>query len=151
MNAIQVYWVVVNLGVILLVSMALHDAWLDTQAWRERNGHARGVIARGHLRRERIRFVMQLLLLAAVIPAVTVPALLALPLLLAANSLSEQRDRQSLARKLATDANDQHATTTATLERLEEKADAEHTFNETIKAVSDDTNERVVDIQERTT
>lgn len=109
MNAVELFWISVNVVGLSLTVWALRDAQRNVVAVRSLNGAIVGVAARGNLFREQLRFVIQTLFLAVGIlsatdgreATLTLPAalLLMVPVLIVVNTLSEMRDRHIIVRK----------------------------------------------------
>lgn len=62
------FWLLVNGTSIVLTAWAVRDARQKHAAVRELNGRAREITAAGNVRREALRLVTQVLLLAVVVP-----------------------------------------------------------------------------------
>lgn len=100
MTIVEGIWLWLNGAVLFLTVAAWIDARRDVAAVRALNGAARGIVARGSERRERIRIVVQLVFMAAIVEPYI---LLAVPLLVLLSTLSEAHDRILLARKVEHD------------------------------------------------
>jgi len=110
---LEALWIVTNLTTFALTLSALVDARADREAVKLLNGHARELAASGIVRREWIRLIVQMLLLAVAIPGVvsdreivlTLPiaALMAVPCLLLLSSFLDARDRKALTVLVAAD------------------------------------------------
>jgi len=156
-NAVEFFWVSLNLATAVTTVLVLADAVRDQRATRNLNGSARGIVARGNVRREWLRLVIQFAFLAVVIPDLfrdgdtpltwPVAIFLSIPVLLLVNSYSDYRDRGVLARKLAVDIETER---NASLVRLEIRTDKLEVLAQDTKDLSTDTNVRVIDIQEKT-
>lgn len=143
-GAIEALWIGVNALTLGLTVAALLDAWHDlrivTGADRRK---ARTLTARGNVRREVIRVVVQFIFLGLALPAVFsdreitltpfLVAFIAIPVLLLISTLFDTRDRNRLASMLLTDIATERAETaleTSVQENIEltktvgEKADA---------------------------
>ncbi len=168
LTGIELFWIVTNIITTVLTVVALADAHADWAVLRQFNGSARGVVARGNIRRERIRLLIQVAFLVIAIPAaltaretpISFPllAFLSVPLLLLLNTLSDRRDRGILADKLSDEILHERLSSRERLVAMEDRLNAK--ADERAGIVSDqatelhevaaDTHERVVDIQERT-
>ena len=148
-NPVELFWLSVNSLTFAVTLWALIDARKDLAAVRALNGHIRGIIARGNVRREWVRLGVQALLLGIAVPglfsdretAIT-PVLamfLCVPVLLLANTLLDHRDRGRVADRLAKDI---ETARTAQIGRIE-------TLAQDTKDIAEETNDRVIDLQER--
>lgn len=142
MNGLEVIWIALNLTTLVLTLSALMDALADRTAVRLLNGRARELAASGIVRREALRVVVQVLLLAAVLPAVapvtphlTIGALMAVPVVLVASSILDARDRRRATILVAADI---LADRVSAMSRLEDAAaDVKATVDETAAQVHD--------------
>jgi hypothetical protein len=110
---VEALWVILNLVTAALTLSALVDARADRSAVRLLNGHARDLAANGIVRREAIRLVVQVLLLAIAVPGLFSDAprpltpglvmLMAIPVLLLLSSFFDARDRKALTVLVAAD------------------------------------------------
>jgi hypothetical protein len=110
---VEALWVILNLVTAALTLSALVDARADRSAVRLLNGHARDLAANGIVRREAIRLVVQVLLLAIAVPGLFSDAprpltpglvmLMAIPILLLLSSFFDARDRKALTVLVAAD------------------------------------------------
>jgi hypothetical protein len=113
-NGVEALWIGVNSLTLILTVIALFDAWHDLRiaAGADRR-RARVLTARGNVRREGLRLVVQSLLLGVAIPGAFVDreinltpplmALIAVPVVLLISTLLDTRDRSRLAGMLLTD------------------------------------------------
>lgn len=112
-NPVEAVWTLLNFSTFLLTLSALVDARADQRAVKLLNGHARELAAAGIVRREFLRLVMQVLLLAVVIPGLfadgdtpvnyIVVILMSIPVLLLLSSLLDARDRRGMTVIVAAD------------------------------------------------
>lgn len=139
-NGVEALWIGVNALTLILTIIALFDAWHDLQiaAGADRR-RARTLTARGNVRREVFRLVVQALLLSIAIPGVLVDqetalslpilALIAVPVVLLISTLLDTRDRSRLAGMLLTDIASERvslALETSVQENIELTKDAAH-------------------------
>jgi hypothetical protein len=113
LNAVEVAWITINVIAATMTIAALLEARHDWAVLRKFNGSARGVVARGTIRRETFRLLSQLALLAIALPAVfsdreivltpTLILLLSVPVFILANTISDRRTRNVLHAKLEED------------------------------------------------
>jgi hypothetical protein len=118
------FWVVVNGGSVILTAWAVRDARQKYQAVRILNGRAREIVAAGNIRRETLRLLTQILLLAIVIPGLFVDrpvtlwseaginwgliALVLVPVPILVNSLVDAVDRHRLVSQVERDIAEGH-------------------------------------------
>jgi len=105
-NYIEGFWLLTNLIAAVVTFFALLDARRDKAAIRLINGASRTLIAKGNVRREVFRMMIQVLLLVAVVPGLFVdnPPVLSVPVvavvtvtvLLLINSVLDTVDRNAL-------------------------------------------------------
>lgn len=105
-NEVEAVWLSVTLAGFVLTLFALWDAWVARGVVKRLNGHAREIAAAANVRREAIRLVVQTLFLIVVIPglfsdrplvlSISVAALIAVPVVLLANSVVDTVDRRRL-------------------------------------------------------
>jgi hypothetical protein len=106
-NELEALWILSNLLGLMLTISTLVDARADEKAIKALNGRARELVGRGNVRRESLRVLVQVLLLAVVVPGMfrdqptplTLPiaCLLAVPWVLVLNSALDVRERRQLA------------------------------------------------------
>ena len=163
-NAVEALWVSIVLTALGVTIWALLDSYNDAMAVKVLNGHVRGIVARGNLRREALRLLTQLLLLGIAIPSLFRPGdtdvthglliVMGIPILLLANSLLDQNDRQRIARRLVADLESGRKADIEKLETLAADANAlaadANVIAADTNAIAAETKERVIDIQERT-
>ena len=148
-NAIEAYWIGLNLVTFFVTVAALVDFRRDLVAVRQLNGHIRGIIARGNVRRAWFMVGLQALLLGVAAPGLftareatmTIGLFLFLfvPPLLLAIPLMDRRDRQRIAKRLIADIESARMAQLGRLEALAQET----------KDVTTDTNERVIELQDR--
>lgn len=147
-------WVAINLVTFALTVAALIEARADREAVRALNGKARELAASGIVRRESFRVAVQSLLLAAVVPSLlarpdfgllTIGALMTVPVLLLASSLTDTRDRRRMTVFSAALIKEEDASALSRIEaKVEAGAEAAHqafevanTINEKLAAQGD--------------
>ena len=126
-NGVEALWIVLNLTTFVLTASALLDARADREAVRKLNGSARELVAKGIVRREGLRLVVQVLLLIIVVPGVfadrefnftpAIAALMLIPIVLLISSAVDARDRRALTVVVAADLLEERTTA---LDRLEQ-------------------------------
>jgi hypothetical protein len=127
-NPVEAVWILLNFSTLVLTLSALADARADQAAVKLLNGHAREVAAAGIVRREALRLLMQLLLLAIVIPrlfvegdtpaTVGVVVVMLIPLILLVSSLLDARDRKAMTIVVAADVSSDSARSRIRMEDL---------------------------------
>jgi hypothetical protein len=110
-SPLEFTWVALNLLTLAFTITAFFDARADREAVRLLNGKARELAATGILRREGIRVIVQLMLLAVAVPGLfladreprppeiavfTISCLMAVPVLLLVSSFWDARDRKRM-------------------------------------------------------
>lgn len=102
-DALEVIWIITNTVALLLTALALIEAW---QGLAVATGGARRILARGNVRREVLRLIVQFLLLLIVAPGLFterptplnlfVLILMAIPAILLASTMLDAYDRRRL-------------------------------------------------------
>ena len=120
-NAVEALWISVNGITAVLTVLALLDAWHDLRVANPDRRRARILAARGNVRRELFRTVVQFLLLSATVPGIFTPGeiqlsvpiacLIAVPIVLLLSSALDARDRNSLATMVLEDIATERAAT----------------------------------------
>lgn len=109
-GSVEAVWLALTLIGAAVTLWALVDAVQDRHAVRQLNGDVRGIIARGNVRRESVRFLIQGIFLGLAVPQMFVDreieltpflaGLMALPALMLLNTGSDYYDRRRVHRKL---------------------------------------------------
>lgn len=111
-NAVEAFWIFTNLATLFVTFAAFLDALADRRTYLKLTDvgerSARAIAARGNVRREVMRLIVQILLLAVIVPGLFVDrpvemsapvlALITVPVMLLAASLMDALDRRELAR-----------------------------------------------------
>jgi hypothetical protein len=165
LNAVEVFWIAINLLAAGMTTVALIEARADWAALRKFNGSARGIVARGTVRREVFRLCSQIALLAVAIPSVfsdrdivlTPPllALMSVPVWILLNTLSDRQMRYRLTHKLEEEIQKERDLSLLRMEdrlnaRADQRAGIAGSRSADLQETADDTNVRVQDIQGRT-
>ena len=165
LNAVEVFWITTNVIAAAMTIAALVEARQDALVLAKFNGSARGIVARGTVRRETFRLCSQLALLAVAIPSVfsdrditlTPPlfALMTVPVWILFNTISDRQMRYRLNHKIDEEIAKERDLSLLRMEnrlnaRADERAGVVTNRADELQEVSDDTNVRVQDIQERT-
>lgn len=105
-NAIEAIWICLNFITLILTAVALLDALKDAAAVKALNGKARELVAGGNVRREALRLVVQVVLIAVALPglfegrdtplSVSVVLLVSVPALLLIQTALDTRERWKL-------------------------------------------------------
>lgn len=109
-GAVEGFWLLITGFAIAISIIALSDAVADRRAIKSLNGRARRIIGGGNIRREVARLVINVLLFTLAIPAAFDDAdihltpflvvLLAVPIVILANSIFDWIERRQLSRIL---------------------------------------------------
>jgi signal transduction histidine kinase len=130
-NPVELTWVMLNTVTLVFTLTALFDARADRAAVRLLNGRARELAASGIVRRELIRVMVQVMLLAVALPGLFTPdrntplnpvvaMLMAVPVLLLISSFLDARERKALTVMVTAEA---LVLKTDALDRIEGKLD----------------------------
>jgi hypothetical protein len=106
-NAVEALWIGLNAVTALLTVFALLDARADAAAVKALNGRAKEIVARGNVRREWFRLIIQFLLLGVALPGLftarevslnlVVIVLMSIPAILLLQSILDAMERHRLA------------------------------------------------------
>ena len=141
-NALEAIWLALCLITTTLTTGGWLDARRDLAAVKHLNGHIRGIVVRGNVRLQSLLLIAQGILFAIAFPSLFtdreatltpgIVAVMALPVVLLTIAVFGARDRRAINAKSLLDL-DAHRG--AQVDRIE--------------SLANDTNERVIDIQEK--
>lgn len=162
-SLIEAFWIAINFATAVITLFNLTDARRDRAAIMLINGPIRKLIARGNIRREVLRLVVQVLLLSVAAPGLLVdreitlsPALVALicvPVILLVSSLADRNERHELTvlsvAEVVKERDAQFAALSQQITEGSDRADAAYAEANTVNTKISDLNDRLIEQGER--